>query len=383
MDELVAVLEADPMAGVFAALPLAHPDVIRDLFWDEAGFATEWASEELTSEELASDGWAENLPPLPELFPDLATDADADSTAGTRSPVGTAPGPDPSPDRGVTAGPGLGASVAGDLGADELLDQIAASVRRAGEAVTELTARPAAGAEALHIGARVVADELACELTLTTRTAENLVFQAVGMALEAPDTLDALARGDIDLPKAQAILDLVQTLLNPDADERGPDDGLSAAERQERARRLQEKLLTKAPEQTVANLKKTGNRELIKVDPGAAERRHARKRERRHVTLSPEGDSMCRLIAYLPAAQGARIMAGLTALAHDAHTPRRPPHPRPAPHRLPRRGHHRRRHQPQHRRRTRGGRRVRGRQGRGRRVRGRSRRRHGRGRGEQ
>jgi hypothetical protein len=100
-----------------------------------------------------------------------------------------------------------------------------------------------------------------------------------------------LARGEIDLPKAEAIHCLVQTLIIPDdSDDREPDE--TDEDRAQRARRLEAELLRKARTQTLADLRKSGQRALISIDPAAAERRHKRKRAKRHTSLSPEPDGM-------------------------------------------------------------------------------------------
>jgi hypothetical protein len=228
----------------------------------------------------------------------------------------------------------------GDLSTDELLDAIQASarwvawgqarqmslitelaMRRAGSAVGELTgARAVDSTAALSIGVRAVGEELACELTLSRRSADDRTATAVGLCLDAPETLDALAAGQIDLPRAEAILDLVQTLIGAETDAQNNHDGDGDGE-EELARKLQEELLARAPGQRLADLKRTGRRAMISIDPAAATRRHTRKRRTRHVALIPDDDSMCHLTAYLPADQGIRANTAITTLARAATTP--------------------------------------------------------------
>jgi hypothetical protein len=49
-------------------------------------------------------------------------------------------------------------------------------------------------------------DEIAAELSSTTRTAANQLDTAVGLVRRLPDTVDALESGQLDMAKARAIL---------------------------------------------------------------------------------------------------------------------------------------------------------------------------------
>jgi len=184
--------------------------------------------------------------------------------------------------------------------------------RRAGEAVTELLGRRAHGEYALSLGTRAVGDELALLLRVSRSYAEKQAFTAVGLCTEATYALDALAVGEIDLAKAEAILDYTQTLLS---DTRANDPESNP---EELAEAFQRKVLKKAGSQTLRNMRDCASRALIKVDPAAAERRCERKRQRRHLSLVPDSDSMCYLTVYLPADQGVRIVTALKVLAEAA-----------------------------------------------------------------
>jgi hypothetical protein len=166
------------------------------------------------------------------------------------------------------------------------------------------------GEAAISIGTQAVADELALELTLSRWNAEKLVYTAVGLCLESPDILNALTTGDIDLPKAEIIQDYAHTLITASRN-----DDPDGADPEQLARDLKDKLLKAAKDKTSSQVKKTAEDELIRVNPAAAERRHATKRTRRHMQLIPDMDSMCYLSVYLPADQGVKIMAALNALA--------------------------------------------------------------------
>src|SRR5215831_9918043 len=55
-------------------------------------------------------------------------------------------------------------------------------------------------------------DELAAELSWSTRTAANHLDTAVGLVRRLPATVDALESGQLDLPKARAILEWTNPL---------------------------------------------------------------------------------------------------------------------------------------------------------------------------
>ncbi len=125
-------------------------------------------------------------------------------------------------------------------------------------AVGELAGRriaeaKSAGARESEAG-RYAAAEVAAALTLTRYSAENLVERALALA-DLPATFGALARGEIDVPKALVILAGVSSL-----------DG-------ELARRVEDQVLSKAPAQTTGELRKAVARAVIAADPAAADRR--------------------------------------------------------------------------------------------------------------
>ena len=280
-------------------------------------------------------------PPAPSApVPSAAPSAPVPSAARPPSPGPALPPSTPAP--GVPpASPSPGAQAFGpdetlpaDLGDAALLDSIVTGARtisrdharqflrvnelahrRAGTAVTELPGRPAHGEAAISIGAQAVADELALELTLSRWNAEKLVFTAVGLCLEAPEILNALTHGDLDLARAEVILDYTHSLIT--ATQNDDPDG---ADPHQLARDLQDTLLKAAKTKTTSELKKTAEDTLIRINPAAAERRHATKRTRRHLRLIPDTDGMCWVSAYLPADQGVKIFAALKALAEASWT---------------------------------------------------------------
>ncbi|HKB31201.1 MAG TPA: hypothetical protein VKD26_10235, partial [Streptosporangiaceae bacterium] len=99
-----------------------------------------------------------------------------------------------------------------------------------------------------------VPDELACALTLTRRSAENLADRALRLA-DLPGTAAALALGWIDMPKALTVIDGVAA-LDPGA-----------------ARAVEDHVLAKAPRQTTGELRAAVRRAVFATDPTAARRR--------------------------------------------------------------------------------------------------------------
>jgi Domain of unknown function (DUF222) len=301
--------------------------------------------------DLLSEGWWEADPP-----PDHAEEAAVDDAALL----------DPSaweqvfgPVLGGRPGP-LSASAVAELPIaevrdDRLLDAITARARleawnraglamlicelarrRARTAVGELTGRKARGESSLPLGARAVIDEVALELSLSRIRAERLVDTAIGWWLDCPQTLDALARGDVDASMAEMILEQVQRLVVAQADAEaaaaevdagGDSDAKTVAQKADRTdpeglgRALETELLGKAEGRTVAQVRRIARRALIDVDAAAARRRHARAKTRRNFSLQPDDDSMARLSAYLPADEGMAVQHALTRLAHHLRGP--------------------------------------------------------------
>ena len=103
--------------------------------------------------------------------------------------------------------------------------------------------------------------------------------------------------GRIDTAKARAIDDATW-MLSP-----------------ELARAVQDRVLPRAPEQTLAQLKAALARAVIAADPDGAEQRHRQARRDRRVVITPEADGMASLWALLTATQAAGAFTWLTRLA--------------------------------------------------------------------
>ena len=83
----------------------------------------------------------------------------------------------------------------------------------------------------------------------------------------------------------------------------------------ELARAVQDRVLARAPEQTLAQLKAALARAVIAADPDGAESRHREARRDRRVVITPEAEGMASLWALLTATQAAGAFTWLTRLA--------------------------------------------------------------------
>jgi hypothetical protein len=81
------------------------------------------------------------------------------------------------------------------------------------------------------------------------------------------------------------------------------------------ARAVQDRVLPRAPEQTLAQLKASLARAVLAVDPDGAEARHREARRDRRVVITPEADGMAALWALLTATEAAGAFTWLTRLA--------------------------------------------------------------------
>ncbi|MFL6130004.1 MAG: DUF222 domain-containing protein [Mycobacteriales bacterium] len=125
-------------------------------------------------------------------------------------------------------------------------------------------------------------DELAAALRLSRPAAGARLHVAVELG-RLSATRAALADGEIDLPKARAVVDAVTVLDAP----------LAAA--------VEQHILPRAGRQTVGQVRAALSRAVLAADPAAAETRHERAVAGRQVTLQPARDGMAELWALLPA----------------------------------------------------------------------------------
>ena len=194
------------------------------------------------------------------------------------------------------------------LGATERLTAWAQS--RQHDAIRELARRrpapldPGGPDDRLPAGrvSEFAANEIAAELRLSVGGAQARLALALDL-VRLPGTRLALAGGRLDLTKTRAIAEAVAVL----------DDSACLA--------VEARVLPKATEQTVGQLRAALARAVLAADPGAAEVRHDRAVKGRRVELWALPDGMAALYAALPAVDALACHTWLTALAEKANCP--------------------------------------------------------------
>lgn len=157
--------------------------------------------------------------------------------------------------------------------------------------------RPGPDAEEL------AAYELAAELQLSQAAAGNRLTLAQVLTERLPATLEALSRGEIDLRKAQAVCDETRSLTA------------------EQAAEVEAAVLAKAAQRDVSTIgwwRAALRREVLRADPGGAQRRHEAMKAERRVVVTPIADGMAELWALLPAPEAQAILTRLDTLAREA-----------------------------------------------------------------
>jgi hypothetical protein len=144
-------------------------------------------------------------------------------------------------------------------------------------------------------------DELALVLNCSRAGATQLWEWATTLQRRLPATWAALADGWLDWPRARAIA----AELGWPARE-SPDDVVAAVERA---------VLPRATGLSVTRLRALVHRELIKADPGAADRRRRKAQRDADVTVRGVGDGMAELRATMPAPEAAATRAEVDAHA--------------------------------------------------------------------
>jgi hypothetical protein len=150
-------------------------------------------------------------------------------------------------------------------------------------------------------------DEVSCALTLTARSAADLVEFAITLARRLPATLAAFSTGDIDYCKARTLWHGTQLI----------DDPLTA--------RIETAVLAKAGGQTTGEIRAKIRRLTKQLDPEAYERRKKKAEPQRRVELTGDETgtahlSGCDLPAESAASAYNRINAIATALRADGDT---------------------------------------------------------------
>jgi len=127
---------------------------------------------------------------------------------------------------------------------------------------------------------KYASDEVAAALSWAPRTASGIVGEAVQLMERLPDTVAELETGHLDMPKARAILDWTTTLPT------------------EQAREVADRVHDWSIGRTVAALRQKLSREVLKIDPDAAEARRQEKVKHRKVSFLPDPDGMATLVVY-------------------------------------------------------------------------------------
>lgn len=124
------------------------------------------------------------------------------------------------------------------------------------------------------------ADEVAAELKLTPLAAARRVDAAVAMVERLPETVRALERGELDLQKANAIVEHTR-VLDP-----------------EKTALVEGAVLRFAPGRTVRQIRDKLTREILKVDREGAEARREAAASEAFVRFRPCPDGMAELLVY-------------------------------------------------------------------------------------
>jgi hypothetical protein len=130
--------------------------------------------------------------------------------------------------------------------------------------------------------------------------ARDCLRQGETLVHDLPSTLEALSDGRISIEQATALCDLTQDVLDEGA-----------------VREIEARVLPLMPGRGAADTRAEIMRAVQEVDPYAGDRRHHRKRERRHVRVRPELDGMATLSAYLPTEDALAIHDKLTDTAKN------------------------------------------------------------------
>ena len=142
-----------------------------------------------------------------------------------------------------------------------------------------------------------VREDVACALRLSGLTAQRRLAVARTLAERLPATLRLLDRGQLGYLHAASMAEAVF----------GLDD--------KQAARVEQRVLPRAPEQTLFEFKRSVRRAVARVAAATVEAQRAEAMTERRVCLTPRDDGMTELWALLPAEGAAAIMTAVDALA--------------------------------------------------------------------
>ncbi|MGH3734719.1 MAG: DUF222 domain-containing protein [Micromonosporaceae bacterium] len=192
---------------------------------------------------------------------------------------------------------------AGEWEMDAVLDA-AAAVDRVISFAQSVQANLLARVAALRPGqgrqvSEFAADEVAPVLRVSRAHAAARLALSADLSGRLPATLDALRRGEIDLGKARVISEGTGSL----------EDTVAVA--------VQDRVLPRAPVQTVPQLRAAVRRAVLRLDPEGARRREKAARGERRVVCTPAPDGMAELYALLPAPEAMAIYDRVSRLARS------------------------------------------------------------------
>jgi hypothetical protein len=139
-------------------------------------------------------------------------------------------------------------------------------------------------------------EDIACALRLSALTAADRLQFAKAMT-RLPATLDLQERGEITVHHSRHLAETVMTL----------DDDTATA--------VETAVLPKAPEQVLANFKRSVRKAVLTVAPKPAEERHVEAVTQRRVVRTPVADGMSEIWMLLPDTGASTFMTAIDALA--------------------------------------------------------------------
>lgn len=159
-----------------------------------------------------------------------------------------------------------------------------------------------AQAEYMHSLAKFAAKhehnaESTAELALARGESDHVVRRELEWARQLttrlPNTLRALARGDVDLLKASKVVQQTEPLPK------------------KRALQVDHVVADKLTDRSADSVRRSAYRAVLRVDPEGAAARSRQRRTERKVTIRHREDAMATLSAYLPAERAAAVYAGI------------------------------------------------------------------------
>ncbi len=141
-----------------------------------------------------------------------------------------------------------------------------------------------------------VKEDVACALRLSAQTAADRLEFAKAMTRLAA-TLDLQERGEITVHHSRHLAETVMTL----------DDDTATA--------VETSVLPKAPEQVLANFKRSVRKAVLSLAPKPAEERHVEAVKQRRVVRTPVADGMSEIWMLLPDTGATTFMTAVDALA--------------------------------------------------------------------